>query len=358
MANKKRQHFVSQFLLRNFSSESNNKTIYLFNKNTGKSVRDAPIRSQAQESYFYGIDPTFEDYLSLYEGKSSEVIKDIIATGSLPDRTEKANSFLLHFVMMYAFRTKSSVFNTEERINSSFKTIAKYDKELSQIDFSTHRIKHPEPAAFNLAYNIDNWVITGDLNLLLLQNQTASNFILSDNPFVQFNPILLSNKDYPNNGGLLSKGLIIFFPLSPKFCLMYYDPLAYALQNGDRDTLCLNVQEDVDNINLLQAIASDKILYYGNLSENDYVLNLGLKSRHLKKDIYVNEEIPHPTKPNSFVLLSYYLEHTNNPNFSYFSLTEEAKNRIGHIGMNEFRNQEIVDWVQMDKTQLRNRYKS
>lgn len=357
MTKKKRQHFVSQFLLRNFSSEANKKTIHLFNKDSGKSFTNAPIKSQAQESYFYGVDPTFEEYLSIYEGKSSEVIKDIIASGLLPKRAEKANSFLLHFVMMYAFRTKASVFNTEERINSSFRKIAKYDKDLSQIDFSTHRIQHPEPAAFNLAYNIDNWVITGDLNLILLQNQTTTGFILSDNPFVQFNPLHLSEKVYPNNGGLLSKGLIIFFPLSPKYCLMYYDSWAYSLPNEDRSTLCLDVKEDIDNINILQAIAADKILYYSKMEETDYLKNLGLKCRDLKKDEYVNEEIQHPNNLNSFALLSYYLEHTYNPNFSYFSLTEEAKNHIGNMGMNEYRNQEIVDWVKMDKTELRNRYK-
>lgn len=358
MTKRKRQHFVSQFLLRNFSSETNKKTIHLFNKDTGQSVTDAPIKSQAQESYFYGVDPTFEDYLSIYEGKSSEVIKDIIAQGLLPIRTEKANSFLLHFVMMYAFRTKASVFNTEERINSSIRKIAKYDKKLSQIDFSTHRIKHPEPAAFNLAHNIDNWVITGDLNLVLLKNQTASNFILSDNPFVQFNPLLLSEKVYPNNGGLLSKGLIILFPISPKFCLLYYDPWAYAIQTKDRSTLCLDVWEDLDNINLLQAITADKILYYTKVAETDYVKNLGLKSRDLKKDEYVNKEISSPKYPNKFALLSYYLEHSYNPNFSFFHLTEKAKNRNGNMGMKEYRNQEIVDWVEMDKTKLRNRYKS
>lgn len=105
MANKKRQHFISQFLLRNFSQKSNNKVIHLHNKKTNKTVENAPIKSQAQESYFYGIDTAFEDFLSHSECKASEAIKNIISEEKLPEQKTKANSFLLHFVMMYAFRT-------------------------------------------------------------------------------------------------------------------------------------------------------------------------------------------------------------------------------------------------------------
>ncbi|MCZ4318409.1 DUF4238 domain-containing protein [Aequorivita viscosa] len=352
MANKKRQHFISQFLLRNFSQKSNNKVIHLHNKKTNKTVENAPIKSQAQESYFYGIDTAFEDFLSHSECKASEAIKNIISEEKLPEQKTKANSFLLHFVMMYAFRTKASIHNTEERINSAFKKVAKYDKELSKIDLSTNRIVHPEPAAFNLAYNMDNWVVTSDLSLVLLKNRTEKDFIISDNPFVQFNPIHLAKKSYPNNGGLLSKGLIIFFPIHPKFCLMFYDSWAYDTINMKARKVEIESIDDINYINLLQAISADKILYFGQIEQLENIKALSKESIFHKKNTYINETIRDASKPNKVLLLSYYLEHLFNPDFSFFKLTSNAEKRKPNIGMDDYRNEEIVEWVKMDKSHL------
>lgn len=353
MAGKKRQHYISQFLLRNFSPTTHPTAINLYQKSSNREIELAPIKYQAQKKYFYGEDEAFEDYLGHSENKASRVINDIKNHNRLPEYGMKDYSFLLHFVLMYAFRTKASVANTEERINSSFRKFAKYDRDLSKIDFSKYRVSHPEPAAFNLAKNMDNWVITGDLGLALLRNETSKDFIISDNPFVQFNPIQLSRKKFPNNGGLLSTGIIIFFPISPKFYLIYYDEWAYNVVYKDEGFISLTDDYDVHNLNLLQAISAEETIYYSLREQTEYIKNLADEASWHKEDRFINDEVMDTTNPDRKLLLSYYLEHSYNPEFTFFSLTDAARNAKDSIGMNSYRNREIIEWMEMDKSKLR-----
>lgn len=353
MAEKKRQHYISQFLLRSFSSTTNPKGIHLFQKTTEREIENAPIKSQAQKNYFYGKDEVFEDYLGHSESRASNVIKFVKGNGNLPKIGTKDYSFLLHFVMMYAFRTKSSVTNTEEKINSGIQKFTQFDKTLSKIDFSKYRVLHPEPAAFNLAYNMDNWVITADLSLGLLKNETTTDFIISDNPFLQFNPIQLSRKEFPNNGGLLSTGLIIFFPISPKLYLIYYDKWAYRLNFENESSVSITDDYDIHNLNLLQAISGEETIYFSSKKKAQYIKNLADEAFWHKKDKYVNDEVVDTANPDKKLLLSYYIEHLYNPEFTFLKLTDAARNEKDNIGMNSYRNKEIVEWMEMDKSKLK-----
>lgn len=353
MASKKKQHFVSQFLLKYFSVKNNLKLINLYNRDIDKLVENAPINTQAQESYFYGIDATFEDYLAHFEGKASAIIKRIIVEKRLPDYDHKDYGILLHFIMLFAFRTKKSVHNTEERINSAMKTLSKYCTNLQKIDFDKYRIVHPEPGAFNLARFMDNWVITYDLNSVLINNETKKDFYISDNPFIIYNPLMLRRKLYGLSSGLANKGLIIFFPISTKNYLMFYDSWAYETTEIAQ-CIELNKTEDIDNINLLQSISCDKNLYYSNpldFEEVKYIAKLGHEN---KKDSYINDVFEHPFDKKKKRMLSYYLEHVLIPDLSFIKENNFARNCNDLVVLNKARNKEIENWIKMDKTQLRN----
>src|SRR6202012_2347788 len=132
MATQKKQHFVSQLLLRNFSSGGNRNLIHLYNREIDKTVENAPIKGQAQESYFYGNDLAFEKYLQVTEERVAPIIKRIIEDNDLPIYPSEDYSYLLHFMMLYASRTKANVENMEERINSTFKEMAKHDSRFRE----------------------------------------------------------------------------------------------------------------------------------------------------------------------------------------------------------------------------------
>jgi hypothetical protein len=352
MPEKKKQHFVSQLLLKAFSVGENPKVINLYNRLTDKLVENAAINTQAQESYFYGIDTTFENYLSHVEGRASAILKTVIADKKLPDYRHKNYAQLLHFIMLFAFRTKRSVNQTEERLNSSLKALAPYIPDLKDIDFEKYRLAHPEPAAFNLASYMDNWVISYDLNSVLLINNSGDDFYISDNPFTIYNPLMLKREYFELANGLGNKGLIILFPVSPKVYLMFYDSWAYETSEREQ-VIELADKKDVENINLLQAISADKILYFSKISDANQVKRVSSLANENKTDTHVNKISDHPFKKGSKLLLSYYLEHKIIPRFTFIKEKESIEQINDWTVLNGLRNSEIEDWITMDKSKLR-----
>lgn len=356
MPEKKKQHFVSQFLLKEFSVKDNTKVINLYNRQTDKLVENAPIKTQAQEPYFYGMDSTFEDYLSHFEGKASGILRMVIKDKTLPHYSHKNYGILLHFIMLFAFRTKSSVNQTEERINSAVKALSKYISELNEIDFDQYRIVHPEPAAFNLASYIDNWVITYDLNLALIINKTEDDFFISDNPFVIYNPLMLKRQFYGLANGLANNGLIILFPISKKEYLIFYDSWAYTTTENER-LIELDKKIDIENINLLQSISSDKIIYYSKKSDADKVKKISTLALKNKLDKYVNEVSEHPFKKGAKIMLSYYIEHKLTPNLSFIKEKDLIQKIVDYTTLSGIRTKEIENWLKMDKSKLKDEQK-
>ena len=56
MADKKRQHYVPRFYLKNFSINSEGKAIGIYNVEKCKFIPSGSLKSQAYENYFYGED--------------------------------------------------------------------------------------------------------------------------------------------------------------------------------------------------------------------------------------------------------------------------------------------------------------
>ncbi len=105
---KKRQHYVPKFYLRNFSVEGNGKQIGIFNTNQELYIQNGALAKQAYMPFFYGKDGKIEDLLSLQEGEASSVIREIINTGKLPLYNSLEYKILLLFVILTASRNPRS----------------------------------------------------------------------------------------------------------------------------------------------------------------------------------------------------------------------------------------------------------
>lgn len=353
MPEKKKQHYVSQFLLRNFSIPDKPKLINLHNLSKGKTVEGIAIKNQAQESFYYGNDLTFENFLGHTEKKVSHLIKSIIDKEELPKYRDKAYAGLLHFIMLYSFRTKANVDRTEEGINEAVKKLSKYVKELENIDFEKYRIKHPEPAAYNLASYMDNWVVTYDLDSVLLVNKTDKPFIISDNPLVQYNPFMLKRELYGIAGGLINKGLILFFPLSPEYCFMMYDSSAYVANESERK-IEISRAQDIYNLNTLHAIGANENIFFSEITHSDYVNQVAEQGASYREKRHINEVLAHPEDSNRIQFLTYYVEHRAILNLSFLSENPLNSNVSDIQILSTPRNKEIEDWVRMNKSKLWN----
>ena len=72
----KRQHYVSQFYLKNFSIHLNRKSIGIFNVQREKYIPQASLRGQAYQDYFYGKDGSTENALSSIEKAASRIVEN------------------------------------------------------------------------------------------------------------------------------------------------------------------------------------------------------------------------------------------------------------------------------------------
>ncbi len=71
----KRQHYVPQMILRNFSTDSATTTLVVLS--SGKRVDAAPIARQCYEPYFYGKDQILEDSFSERESRIAGLLGDL-----------------------------------------------------------------------------------------------------------------------------------------------------------------------------------------------------------------------------------------------------------------------------------------
>jgi hypothetical protein len=105
---KKNQHFVPKFYLRNFSYLGNEKQIGLYNTRNKFYFKTATLRDQGSRDFFYGTDGIIEDSLSEIEGHLSVVIKKILELDS-PALSQDEQYILLLFIVLTGSRNPSKI---------------------------------------------------------------------------------------------------------------------------------------------------------------------------------------------------------------------------------------------------------
>lgn len=182
MSDKKNQHYVPQFCLRKFASDSN-KLINLYNLDSKKIIRNANIKHQACKDYFYGQDISIENALSHFEETTSKIFNKILQENKLPPKTTEDYSRLLIFISVQYNRTK---FARDNMININDKTISILGKDFERIStLSKENWIHEK-----LPIAIICIIYLLDLKMKLILNKTEDEFIYSDNPVVLYNQFL------------------------------------------------------------------------------------------------------------------------------------------------------------------------
>lgn len=302
MQRKKRQHYVPQFHLKNFSLEKKVKKkkeyyIHFFDKTS--EINDiANIRNKAQEKYFYDInnDQKIENSLEKIESEVSKVYRGILSNEDISlleiPRTRGLMSLFLAIqfirtkynrelsgtiikkIRKFLYEKYGQIGNDLEKYLNN--AISKEDMEKSHLNqFSPNNIFN-----FSKMFLLKKWI--------LLVNKTDIPFWTSDNPIVPLNPF----NSYPyGNGGVISSGTKLYFPISTELCLCLLDPEIYRsyirLERIDPYYTLLNVMKaekylitDISHVlfqNSLQVKGSFREFY----SKNS---DFGLAKEMIKKD--------------------------------------------------------------------------
>lgn len=130
MPKKKKQHFVPQFYMRNFSTDNEKKLVSIFHLGTGKRIDNVPAKDQNYGDYFYGKDGKLEDSLGILESGASNAISKIIAEQKLPERFSEDAIALHLFSLFQANRTPAAAAELNESWAKAIKEILKEEPAL------------------------------------------------------------------------------------------------------------------------------------------------------------------------------------------------------------------------------------
>ena len=118
----------------------------------------------------------------------------------------------------------------------------------------------------------------GDLRPLLLDNRTSRPFVFGDAPVVLYNGLY---RDVRLRGvlGFDAPGLLVFFPLSPKLCLLLLDGDNYTVRGGRDNRIAVRDLSDVLALNKLQLHAASSCVYFHDFRYAPYVEELWREER-------------------------------------------------------------------------------
>lgn len=225
------QHYVPQFLLRNFGNGKKDQ-VWVYDKSSSRSF-PSNTRNIASESRFYDFEHqgqplTLETWLSELEGKAKSVISSILEADTLSALTGEQKGILAAFLSVQLTRTKTF----REEWNSFPRMLREHFKKFGdQVAPGSHaeelirdpsdndskaqtaRIVLEAPANYASHFLDKNWVLAA--------TSRKHPFLLSDNPLTRQNMI-----ERPNRGnlGLKTLGIEIYFPLSPTRALAMWCP--------------------------------------------------------------------------------------------------------------------------------------
>lgn len=215
------QHYVPQFLLRNFHNQ--NEKIYAFDKQTKKTF-ETIVRNVAAERNYYnfshdGVTFSLEKSLSRIEDAARSLIDLIIKNEKLGVLTEDDCSLLSLFISIQHLRgprvrsdQEAIAHSILERFGDTPDGRAMVEREWpvgkeNAKNFAIHFVATEAHNHIPLFLN-KNWI--------LFKCTGAQRFVISDTPVVLSN----QNDFVPyGNLGLSVRGIQIFFPISSKFAL-------------------------------------------------------------------------------------------------------------------------------------------
>lgn len=304
MAHPKNQHYVPQFILRNFTFDGTH--LYCYDKKTGKSF--APnTENVASETYFNdfenGVAESSLEYpLTEAEDKCAPAITRLVLERDLRSLspTERAN--ISFYTALQILRTR----NVREEFLHMNKEISRMLREQGanpNLVRNFHEFKSEQEVKEVALSNLANATELAPyvLNKRWTLCTSDQKFLTSDNPIARQNTV---NRDSLRGTlGLANKGVEVYFPLSPSvlLCFLCEETFLETQQKYERNRVDLDrrglfetrnfvnsirrripieyTDENVENVNSLQVIHAERFLFS---VKNDFGLAIDMISEDAK----------------------------------------------------------------------------
>lgn len=239
----KKQHFVPQFYLKNFSISQSRIGFYRFADDLYR--REVPISSILFENWLYDQDNSYELTLSSIESQWNKSLNNLLNVIDKNQDYKKIDQIdLLNVLSFISF----SEVRTSKRIHGQKFVLRKMIDDLRRRLGEDNFKKIPMfdnidldyiPTQINLEMGTELFKLLLDLDWLFVINRTTRDFITCDAPVASINPYLL-RRQWKSGFGSGAIGLQKIFPLSRRICLCLYDSLVY---NGPEDFACVALDD-------------------------------------------------------------------------------------------------------------------
>ena len=259
MAEHKNQHYVSQFYLKNFSSDR--KSIGALILSSNLFIEKASIKNQCSKDNFYQ-DPNYEIALSKLEANTSTIFDKIIKEDTLSSNEK----FIARaFMLLQETRTKHSA----DIMHKGFNLMTSYLESLGISDefkptFEKLKVDSSETIEILKSLFKTNMDNCADLMLKVIVNKTPTPFITCDDPLLTYNKHLERLKHH--NYGTCSNGLILLLPISPKYALVLYDANTYKMGTRKQFYVPVSNIKDIEEICLLTILHASQTIFVKNES--------------------------------------------------------------------------------------------
>ncbi|GFZ79861.1 hypothetical protein GCM10011531_07250 [Aquaticitalea lipolytica] len=315
--------------MRFFSSRDNPNLIKVCIKDSVKIIPNADLNGQAQEKYFYGKDLERENWFGNIEDKTSNVLKKVVKTKQLPKDKSDDYYWIWLFMLLQAYRTRANADEFNEMVDSSLKTAMKFEKKFEDFEFDNYSFAHDDAIEISLDILLKSLPMLLDMQIKLLKNDTNKELITSDNPISKYNQFLESRKFPYGHTGIMSKGLQIFYPLSPDLLLTMYDPRVYKVGNKKQFSNILMNAKDIEFLNILTCLHSNKSVFSSE-KVSDFQLEQILEKSKKYQDQKELKTKNHDSITNKDGTHSVTVQHHRNPfminlNLSFLKQTQHAK---------------------------------
>lgn len=265
----KNQHYVPQFYMKHFSNIKNAGTkkekvlisFYQFKDNLSK--ENIPACSICSEDYFYDKDGKIEKPLAGMETRWSTALNNAIDDNFIIDDIENIREFVIYQIC----RTKAMLFHNREMATNIMKGVLKQqfwdiDDEKVVNELLENKIQNEITPEFGLSIVKELIPTICDLEMKVITNETEMRFITSDVPVIIINPLGI------HSAGLCSVGEVIFFPISPRKMIFFYDAKLFSKLP---DRIC---DESVIKIfNQYQYISADERLLAKEIEDINHIVN-------------------------------------------------------------------------------------
>lgn len=257
MANRKRQHYVPQFYMRQFADADKHFAVYALR--LGKIIPSVPCKTQCCCDYFYGDDFEWENRFSLMEAKWAKAIREAARADVVSD---ELSALLKQFALFQRQRTLAELGHRRQELCEFLEEAVKVELSAKGLSIDPDEVRrHCEKAAsrenplmMTLEIISDQQDLIEDLQTMIIEYETPNRLVSSDAPVIAVNPF------HRFTVGLGSMGLILFYPIDGHRLVVVYDGKMYPKNNGS-GLLINSDSAEVAALNDYQLVSADQIVF-------------------------------------------------------------------------------------------------